>query len=187
MKDASVIDRLAASDPGWEEWTQLISLVNSLDLVFVETDYMGSFYSAGERLSFAQPEQPDSWPDWIPQYVSALYGMKADHWENAGGYAESFDGSHALPGHVFSPAGNDEELGFPMIDVPSNTFAFQSNSNGAMFFVNSSLDVIYPDLNGECFKLADSLEQFTRRNIQQTINGEQWFRIYENRINGTLD
>lgn len=55
MKAATLIDRLVVANPGWDEWNQLIELVNSLDFEYVTSDYLGNFFSArGWRLSFSE-------------------------------------------------------------------------------------------------------------------------------------
>lgn len=104
--------------------------------------------------------------------------MKADDWEMAGGYADSFRNQCAVRGAVFSPAGNDADLGYRVIDVPPALYNFQSNSSGAQFFVNKNLVMLYPNSEDACFKLLDTLEEFTKKNIRQALAGERWFEAY---------
>src|SRR5262245_60240650 len=96
-------DRLSAVNPGWVEWGKLITLVNSLSFEQVESEYLGRFYTSSRPLTFADPAGGRTWPSWLPTYVQALVGMKADDWEMAGGYADSFDNELAVKGAVFSP------------------------------------------------------------------------------------
>src|SRR5439155_10284764 len=139
-------------NPGWGEWGKLITLVKSLSFDLVEDEHLGSFYSSDHPLTLADPGDRPAWPAWLPTYVPALFGMKADDWEMAGGYADSFCNELAVKGAIFSPAGNDEELGFPLIDIPKDIFNFQSNSGGALFFVNRTLEVLYPNSDDERFE-----------------------------------
>ena len=180
-----LIDRLTAANPGWEEWDKLVALVRSLDFERVTTDYMGNFLSAGDRLCFSELGDDPVWPDWLPSYVPALFGMKADNWEMAGGYADAFCNTPAIKGSVFSPAGNDADLGYPPIDVPNDVYSFQSNASGAIVFVNTNLEVLYPNSDDECFEVLDSLEKFTRKNIRQALQGKPWFDAYRG-LKGSL-
>jgi hypothetical protein len=91
----------------------------------------------------------------------------------------------ARKGAVFSPAGNDEELGFPLIDVPSDVYYFQSNDSGAQFFVTKNLVMLYPNSDDMCFETLDTLEEFTKKNIQQALAGGRWFKAYAG-LKGTL-
>ncbi|GAA5505221.1 hypothetical protein [Novipirellula caenicola] len=182
-----LIDRLKAVHPGWEEWDRLMALVTSLDFEFIATDYMGNFYVAGNRLCFSELGDEPTWPDWLPIYVPALYGMKADDWEMSGGYADSFDGEPARKGCVFSPAGNDADLGYPLINVPNDVYAFQTNSDGAVFFISRSLRMLYPNSENERFEELDSLEAFTRKTIQQVLDGHRWFDAYVDLKGSLLD
>jgi len=180
-----LVDRLEAANPGWDEWTELIDLVKSFEFELIKNEYMGNFYISGTRLTFAELRSDFTWPDWLPAYVPALYGMKADEWEMAGGYADSFYDETAEKGSVFSPAGNDEDLGFPLIEVPADLYSFQSNAHGATFFINKSLEICYPNSDDEQFETMDSLEEFTRKNIQQALDGDRWFSAYSD-LKGTL-
>ena len=180
-------DRLIAANPGWDEWDELLSFVKSLKFKCITSDYMGNFYAAGERLCFSELGQEPTWPDWLPSYVPALYGMKAANWEMAGGYADSFCNQPAKKGAVFSPAGNDAALGYPLIDVPQDVYSFQSNSHGVLFFVSKSLRVLYPNSEDERFDELDTLELFTRKNILQSLKGHPWFDVYSNLKGSLLD
>ena len=180
-----IIDRLTAANPGWREWAKLISLVKSLSFEEVIDEHLGTFYTSDQPLVFSDPALRGPWPVWLPKYVPALFGMKAADWEMAGGYADSFCNELAVKGAVFSPAGNDKELGFPIIDVPPDVYTFQSNSSGAQFFVNKNLVVLYPNSEDTCFETLDTLEEFTRKNIRQALAGETWFGAYTD-LKGTL-
>lgn len=185
MSTIVLLDRLKAADPGWDIWSELVGLVRSIDFEFIKSEYMGNFYSCGRRMSFSDTRPNFVWPDWIPVYVPALYGMKADYWEHAGGYAGAFHNQPAQRGAIFGPAGNDETLGYPLLDVPPDLYRFQLNLHGATFFINKSLNILYPNSDGRCFEELDSLEGFTRKNIQQTLDGKPWFSAYRN-LKGTL-
>jgi hypothetical protein len=182
-----IVDRLTAANPGWREWGKLVTLVKSLSFEIVSNEYLGTFYvsDAHRRLVFADPARQSPWPTWLPSYVPALFGMKAGDWEMAGGYADSFYNKVAVKGSVFSPAGNDQELGFPIIDVPPDVYCFQSNSSGAQFFVNKNLIVLYPNSQDRCFEILDTLEKFTKKNIRQVLSGASWFKAYAD-LKGTL-
>jgi hypothetical protein len=180
-----IVDRLTAANPGWYEWGMLITLVKSLSFDKVSNEYLGTFYVSDQPLVFSDPARRSPWPTWLPNYVPALFGMKADDWEMAGGYADSFCNILAMKGAVFSPAGNDKQLGFPIIDVPPDVYSFQSNSSGAMFFVNKNLVVLYPNSENKCFETLDTLEEFTKKNIRQALSGASWFEAYAD-LKGTL-
>lgn len=189
MMDISrlLVDRLTPTNPSWHEWDELIALVKSLSFESVGNEYLGMFYASDHPLVFAEPKSAPEWPRWFPTYVAALFGMKADGWEMAGGYADSFSNEPAIKGAVFSPAGNDAELGFPLIDVPPGVYNFQSNSSGALFFINQDLDVLYPNSDDKRFEKLDTLEAFTRKNIRQTLKGKPWFQAYPNLKGPLLD
>jgi hypothetical protein len=173
-----LLARLNVANPGWNEWQDLLYLVSSLDFEYLTSEFMGAFYRCGDTLVFSEVGTHLTWPDWMPAYVPALYGMKADNWEMAGGYADSFCNQLPSEGAVFSPAGNDELLGFPLIEVPDGTYAFQSNAHGATFFVSRELEVLYPHSGEKCFKVLDPLETFTRKCIQQALVGGYWSKAY---------
>jgi hypothetical protein len=186
VSKGAILMRLNGAHPGWCEWDALISLVESLDFEVIIDKYLGEFYVSTTRLSFAKPSVRKKAMACLPPFVWALYGMKADFWQMAGGYADSFNGDLARVGAVFSPAGNDDKLGLPVIWPPRDTYYFQSNSGGALFFVNKKLDICYPSTDGECFETLDTLDEFTKTNIRQVLDWKQWFRAYSGRIKGTL-
>src|SRR4051794_41000638 len=121
---------------------KLIKLVKSLSFDRITDEHLGTFYASDRPLTFAKPSDRRKWPSWLPAFVPALFGLKADDWEMAGGFADSFRNELAAQGAVFSPAGNDVELGFPLIEVPDGVYTFQSNQSGAMFFINTDLIVL---------------------------------------------
>jgi hypothetical protein len=171
--------RLAAADPGWGEWARLVKLVGSLAFRRERDEHLGRGYFAPDHpLAFGDPRDRPGWPEWLPGYVPALFGLKADDWDMAGGYADSFANEVAVRGAIFSPAGNDEELGLPVFDVPDGVFYFQSNHSGAQFFISREPDVLYPNAVDERWDRLDSLERFTRKNIRQVLKGEPWFDAY---------
>jgi hypothetical protein len=182
-----IIDRLTAANPGWPEWTELITLVMSLSFKKVNDEHLGTFFTSDHPLVFSDPGDRSRWPTWLPTYVPALFGMKADDWEMAGGYADSFGNELAVKGAIFSPAGNDDELGYPLIDVPQDMYTFQSNSSGALFFINKKLEVLYPNSDDECFEKLDTLEEFTKSNIRQALEGAPWFEAYGDLKGSLLD
>jgi len=186
MNRQIVIERLVAGHPGWEEWDQLIALARTLRFKRVTCNAMGNGYASGRRLCFADAEDVD-FPGWLPSYVPALYGMKADAWDAAGGYADSLSGKPARKGGVFSSAGNDELMGYPLLDVPSGLYLFQSNSSGAVFFIDTALQLWYPNADAERFETLDTLEAFTRTNIQQALNGRRWFEAYRGVNHSLID
>lgn len=179
-----IVDRLTAGNPGWREWDQLVALVKSLTFESVIDEHLGTFYTSDHPLVFSDPDKQAPWPAWLPKYVPALFGLKADDWEMAGGFADSFCNELAVKGAVFSPAGNDEELGYPLINVPKDVYTFQSNNSGALFFINKKLEVLYPNSEEECFEKLETLEEFTKTNIRQALKGATWFEAYE--VDGTL-
>jgi hypothetical protein len=180
-----LIDRLTAASPGWDEWSELITLVKSLTFNKVDDEFLGTFYTSNYPLVFAESGGRRAWPSWLPPYVAALFGMKALDWEMAGGYADSFHNELAVPGAIFSPAGNLEQLGYPLIDVPQDVYNFQSNDSGALFFINKNLEVLYPNSDDKCFEKLDTLEVFSRKNIDQALRGGRWFQAYAD-LKGTL-
>jgi hypothetical protein len=179
------LDRLMAANPGWYEWSRLINVVKTLSFDEVSSEYLGKFYTSDRPLVFSDAAARNPWPTWLPRYVPALFGMKAADWEMAGGYADSFYNEPARKGAVFSPAGNDADMGYPLIDIPADVFCFQSNSSGAEFFVNKSLVMLYPNSETKCFERLDTLEEFTKKNIRQAIAGAQWIEAYTD-LKGTL-
>jgi hypothetical protein len=182
-----IVDRLSVANPGWSEWGNLIALVKSLTFETIEDEHLGTFYSSDYPLVFSDPAKRSSWPSWLPLYVPGLFGMKADDWEMAGGYADSFSNELAVKGAIFSPAGNDEQLGYPLIDVAQDVYYFQSNNSGALFFINKKLEILYPNSDNQCFEKLDVLEGFSRTNIRQALRGAPWFEAYGDLKGSLLD
>jgi len=185
MPKQRLLDRLRATRPGWGVYDEFVRLVESRDFEHRRASY-GSFLVSGTRLVFSELKSDVTWPDWLPGYVPALYGMKAGDWKMSGGYAAEFCNRLAEKGSLFSPAGNDEELDYPLIDVPEGVYDFQSNSSSALFFVNTRLEVMYPNSDDECFEVLAALDDFTRENIRQVLAGREWFEAYCGSIKGTL-
>ena len=186
MNQNALIQRLAMAHPGWAEWDLLVSLVGALNWEYVVNEYCGDFFISGNRLTF-RSRPMFSCPDWMPNYVPALIGMKADSWEMAGGYADDF-GNHCVKrGAIFSPAGNDTQLGYPLIDAPADGYYFQSNTSGALFYVDTKLDFLFPCVSTKRFAILDSLDDFTKTCIRQTIAGTPWFEAYSRRIPDLMD
>jgi hypothetical protein len=179
-----LITRLASGDPGWPEWKEFVELVASLEFEYINDEFLGEYFISGNRLTFAVSNDV-AWPDWLPKYVPALYSMKADDFDMAGGYVDSFDGSQTKTGGVFAHGGNDVEMGWPLIRVTEEAYPFQMNSSGALFHINRELNILHPDFKEECLKVLDSLETFTQKNIQQALKNETWFRAYDD-LDATL-
>lgn len=175
-----LIQRLTIANPGWEEWDVLIDFIHELDFEYIHSEYLGPHYVSEDRLCFSEASEEQTWPAWLPAYVPALYGMKADEWEMAGGFANLFDNEPAQKGSAFAPDGLDAELGYPILDIPNDLYPFQSNEHGASFFISKSLDILYPSAEIEQFVKLDSLEDFTRKNIRQALMAETWFGAYRN-------
>jgi hypothetical protein len=182
-----LLRRLRNSHPGWDVYDQLLSLVESLDFERIDDETTGTFIASGNRLVFAEhnPRSFD-WPDWLPSFVPALYGMKADDYEMAGGFADAFSNVPAKRGSVFNHPYDDQELGYPLIEVPGGTHPFQRNSSGATFFLSQDLQVLYPNSADERFEVLDSLEDFTKTCIKQTLVDAGWFAAYSSSVKGTL-
>lgn len=178
MANAKLRERLAKAHTGWPLWDELLGLVDSLDFEYVEDMHLGNHFASGVRLSFAEADHVERWPDWMPAYVPALFGMKADSWETAGGFADMFSGTLARRGRLFSSVASDERLGFPAIDPPPGTYEFQSNNSGATFYVNRALEVVWPSAQTEQFQVLDSLEVFAQTNIAQALAGKAWGKAY---------
>jgi len=187
MKKKELLDRLIRANPGWPEWQQLIDKVRSVPLRYSEFEHLGGYMTDGVKATFAALPPDLVWPNWMPAFVRALYGMKADHAEIAGGYADSFCGLSTETGSVFANGGRDEDMGFPLITPPLNTFAFQANSSGALFHINTVLEVLYPDVNTKSLRVLDSLETFTLKNIEQFLAGRTWFHAYKDLDANLLD
>ncbi len=183
--NAEPVTRLKNANPGWQTWTKLLAPADELDFEFIKNEFLGDYLQSDNRLCFANPNETQ-WPTWIPSYVTALYGLKADHHEMAGGFAESFYGSMTVKGNVFCEGPSDELLGYPEFDIPDGIYTFQSNSSGALFHLNEDLKVLAPNSEKECLVEMDSLEDFTKRNIEQALKNGNWFSEYEGKLEGTL-
>src|SRR5262245_28411065 len=90
MPKQELLDRLITAHPGWEEYEALICLVKSIPFQRVQIEYVGDFIASGTRLVFSALDANITWPQWLPSYVTALYGMKADDCEMEGGYSWRF-------------------------------------------------------------------------------------------------
>ncbi len=178
MDKRRLIDNLETADPGWPIWAELIELVESLEFDLEQSPYLGVYLASGSRLVFQVPAGGHRWPEWLPCYVPAVYGMKAADYPAAGGYADSFDGSPTEEGSVFASGGVNADLGFPEVSVPAGVYGFQSNSSGALFHLDTRLRVLYPHVESASLRVLDSLEEFTRKNIRQALENETWFRAY---------
>jgi len=179
MDKKALLGKLKDNHPGWTEWDALIALVHTLDLEIEHEEYLGEFLACGVRLCFKDGAEID-WPQWMPSYVQALYGMKADEPMMAGGYASNFRNSPTIRGEVFADGSDDEDMGFPVFDVPAGIYGFQSNSSGALFHIDEALNILAPDSERECMRVIDTLENFTRSCIRQTLADEEWFVLYKN-------
>jgi len=187
MSKRALLKRLRSAHPAWKEWDALLELVKELEFHRVEDEFLGNFYESGGRLTFAADEGKAAFPDWLPSYVVALLGMKADDWQMAGGYAQAFDGRTASKGRIFSPAGNDEAMGFPVFDVPKETYWFQSTSGGGSIFINKKHHILFPDADERKMTKLDSLDSFTRSSIAQAVAGAPWTAAYPNLAGKLLD
>ncbi|MHC2068786.1 hypothetical protein ACYFX5_15065 [Bremerella sp. T1] len=184
MMKQHLLERLTHANPGWPVWDELIGLVVSLDFEPVVIEYLGDFLVSGTRLCFGVPEMT---AEFIPPYVSALHGMKCDDPEIAGGYADAFTGEMATEGSLFSPAGTDEAMGYPIFTPPPKTYAFQSTPSGAVFYLNRMLEVTAPSTETESFELVDTLEDFTQHCIRCVLENESWSAAYAQRFPHLLD
>src|SRR5688500_17504080 len=101
MSNRALLKRLKDAHPGWDVWDKLIELVKSLKFERIEDEFLGNFFVSGNRLAFEADQDEVEFPKWMPPYVTALLGMKADYWEMAGGYAQAFDGRTASKGQIF--------------------------------------------------------------------------------------
>lgn len=187
MDKSVLLSSLRAGNTGWSEWQELVELVEKLEFEYVEIEYLGQFLAAGDRLAFGVVPGDLEWPAWIPPYVRLLYGLKTGDLEMAGGYADAFMTEPTQPGSVFSQAGNDGDLGYPLLSVPPNVFPFQTNESGALFHLSRDLDVLYPDVDRESLSRLDGLASFTRVNIRQAILGKSWFCAYSDRELNIVD
>ncbi|MCB1042994.1 MAG: hypothetical protein KDC35_08655 [Acidobacteria bacterium] len=174
-----LINRLRTCDLEWPEYQALMDHVAKTTWQLVKDENLGNYYvSKDERLCFAAPAQPFTWPDWRPTYVRTLFGMKAGHYEMAGGYADRFDGQQSDPLMVFTGGVEDELFGYPPIEISCNLYPFQSNINGALFHVSREGNVMDPDASTGALSVLDSVEQFSRNAIVQALKGNDWFCAY---------
>ena len=187
MTKAHLLNRLDAVDPGWPIYRELVRRVEGVDFSELRHEFLGRFLVATVPLVFAQPPARTRWPDWMPRYVPALYGLHGADAEMEGGYARHFHGNLARRGAVFSPAANDEELGFPTFDLPGDVYHFQANRSGALFFVDPSNQVLYPDAGLRRLVVLDSLTEFTQNVIRAALAGADWFHTYADRAKGLVD
>jgi hypothetical protein len=176
MKTSDLVSRLDAADPGWPEWSQLVAVVNKDRFEHIQDEYRGSFLVSARPLCFRASDR--EWPAWLPAFVTALYGLKATDYEIAGGFAEAFTGEPTRRAAVFAQAGNDDALGYPLISVPAETYPFQTTLSGALFHLNRSLEVLYPDVDSEALVVLDSLEHFAIKNITAVLSGRPWLSAY---------
>ncbi len=187
MTKDTLVERLTEVHPGWHEWDSLIELVTSLEFSSVSLEYVGEFLSSGSRLTFASRPSDQPFPDFVPSYLAAIFGMKVSDAETAGGFAEYLSGAQAKRGALFNPAGLDEMMGYPVFDVPLGTYCFQANSSGASFFINQALEVLYPNSDLAQFSVLDPLDEFARTCIRKAVLGEDWFSAYAERVDGLID
>ncbi|TWT39297.1 hypothetical protein [Blastopirellula retiformator] len=180
-------ERLRDSNPGWAEWHALLQLVESLTFQQINDEYLGTFFAAGDRLCFSALDADRSFPAFVPAYVASLYGLKADEYEMAGGYAIELSHEPAIRGSLFSPLGNDADLGYPEIDPPPGTFPFLTTNTGASLFLTSNLQVVFPDAEKETFATLDDLKTFTRRSIQAAVENRNWTSFYEQQLGNLID
>ena len=174
MSKRNLTKRLQAAHPGWKQWDELLELVKQLDFERIDDEFLGNHYVSGGRLTFAADQGDVVFPDWMPAYVSALLGMKASEWEMAGGYPQAFDGRTTEKGKIFSPAGNDEAMGFPVFAVPNETYWFQSTPGGGSVFINKKLQILFPDAEDRKMAKLDDLQAFTKKSSAQTVASRPW-------------
>ena len=187
MSNRALIKRLQSAHPGWKEWDELLALVKKLKFERIEDEFLGNFYVSGGRLTFEAEQDEVEFPDWMPAYVPMLLGMKASDWEMAGGYAQAFDLRTAEKGKIFSPAGNDAALGYPVFDVPKGIYWFQSTPSGGSIFINRKLQILYPDAEERTMAKLDDLPSFTRHSIAQAVAGQPWTAAYGELAGKLLD
>jgi hypothetical protein len=178
MSKRNLTKRLKTAHPGWKEWDELLDLVSQLKFERVEDEFLGNHLVSGGRLTFAADFGDVVFPEWMPPYVPALLGMKADDWEMSGGYAQAFDGRTAVKGQLFSPAGNDAQLGFPVFEVPKDVYPFQYTHSGGTVFINKKLQILFPDAEERKMARLDDLPAFTKNSIAQTVAGRPWTAAY---------
>jgi hypothetical protein len=187
MNKRNLTKRLQAAHPGWKEWDKLLELVKELKFDLVEDEFLGNFLVSGARLTFEADQDEVKFPDWMPAYVPALLGMKADDWDKAGGYAQAFDGRTAEKGKIFSPAGNDEAMGFPVFAAPTGTYWFQSTPGGGSIFINKKLQILFPDADARKMAKLDDLPAFTKNSIARAVANQPWTAAYGELAGKLLD
>lgn len=188
MNKQTLVDRLLTANPGWRVWESLVDLVRSLDFAETRDEYLGDFLAAESRLSFAALQKDKRIPDFVPPYVSALFGMQADDPETAGGYAGCLHFSElAQRGALFSPAGNDGDMGYPVFDPPPETYLFQTNSSGGVIYINRDLKVVCPSVASQEFISLDALDTFTQKCLQKALDGDDWFTAYADIAGDLID
>lgn len=188
MNKEDLIEHLTVADPGWTVWASLVDLVRSLDFTLTSDEYLGDFIASGTRLSFGILPDDRHMPEFAPLYVSALFDMKADDPETAGGYACCLNFQEvAKRGALFSPAGNDADMGYPVFDPPPDTYRFQTNRSGAVMFLNRDLEVVCPNSASKSFTVLDTLDTFTQVCIQHVLDEEDWFVAYADRAIDLVD
>ena len=182
MSKKNLLDRLKAGYPGWGEYDSLLREAEAADWEIVEEEYLGRYYvSPSSQLCFSVPSERVVWPDWVPPYVKALAGLKADEPAMAGGYADYFTGEPSESGSVFTGGVEDADLGYPFIEAPEGVFPFQSNTSGALFHLNRDLDVLYPNIDTRRLEVLDSLDDLTKKAIKQSLDGAEWYVAYHDR------
>src|SRR5216110_3082573 len=95
LTKSHLLNRLADADPGWPVFRELVQRVESLSFSELRHEFLGRFLVATAPLVFAEPPARTRWPDWMPPYVPALYGLQAAEAEMEGGYAKHFHGNLA--------------------------------------------------------------------------------------------
>ena len=163
-----LITRLQVADPDWPEWEELIQLVESRAFELVDDEFLGAWLVSDSPLSFSVSARVP-WPEWMPPYVPALYGMKADTYQMAGGYAFAFSGATTERNAVFT-SGDDDDLGFPVFDPPPDVYPFQENESGALFHINKELDMLYPHMKSASLKVLDLRGEYGRETTFQVLN-----------------
>ena len=169
--------RLAQADPGWPEWAQLQNLLVQHQLEKVECRRTGIHFSS-QRLSFSVLPQEKVFPQWLPPYARALYGLKASSWEYAGGYADAVCSGAVSSNAVFSLAVNDSELGYPLIPPPNDAAYFQTTIGGGVVFLDRGLQMLAPNVETQSVLVFDDLESFTKKHIDSVLTGRPWHFAY---------
>ena len=89
-----------------------------------------------------------------------------------------------LPGYVktiYGMKADDPE----MAGGYAHCFHGTPAEKGAVFYVNTKLQILAPDADRGCFIVIDTLEEFTRKNIRQVLAGKSWFELYQD-LSGTM-